>query len=610
MFAAWLASPWRRLLPRPSRAKPPGVVEMSVEMHVFFRGKLPDKKTLSRMMAELGFPFTIAAGSLERQSGFMPMRLRREQTGVEFDVYNARAAVEELGGKDLDPAFERSANFRWAGDEDEMLAGMCATAALAKLVNGLVLDDGDGRLLSPDEAVAVARETLKSTLKSDDTQRRSYRTDIKHYLKPLLKERSDLVFVRGMLLIRPVRHVLRGVGFGKIHAHTSFDLWQFVCPLFSGDEHSTRIASLRIWEPHFEPLLMDVLATEIFEEVSKFASIDDYAARLPNTLLKPTNPISRAWAMLLSGQRERAVAHVDDFERQRPNTPQWKPLCQELREFAARDVDDLCAHLHAKEAAMVKAMKLERIWEPSPFPIELPAAERKNRSDEPAFATVPWIARPPWLIGQLPERPGEVCFFKDWRLRERTPVLVAPLGRDQAEERHRNCEGYVLAARLADGLLVLLDWDGTDRNHPYRIERPNFTPYVGHIILRLIGSQFMAQVYVGLSNDFEERRRLNSVGVIKRQTGASVWNWAFYPREDRPYVSLPRSRATPSEPRRPTMREAREVIYEYGNVAHEREVTSGEIEQLMFKPPSFGEFEELVQKVLNLLRSKGYGDIT
>src|SRR4051794_17564692 len=99
---------------------------MSVEMHVFFRGKLPDKKALSGMMAELGFPFTITAGSLERQDGFMPMRLRREQTGVEFDVYNERVAVEELGGKNLDPGFERSANFRWGGDEAEMLAGMCA----------------------------------------------------------------------------------------------------------------------------------------------------------------------------------------------------------------------------------------------------------------------------------------------------------------------------------------------------------------------------------------------------------------------------------------------------------------------------------------------------
>src|SRR6266540_3059687 len=66
---------------------------MSTETHVFFRGKLPTKAALSRAMKELGFPFAIkpATGSLEQQSGFMPMTLRREETGVEFDVFNDRS---------------------------------------------------------------------------------------------------------------------------------------------------------------------------------------------------------------------------------------------------------------------------------------------------------------------------------------------------------------------------------------------------------------------------------------------------------------------------------------------------------------------------------------
>jgi hypothetical protein len=61
---------------------------MSMETHVFFRGKLPSKAALSRAMKELGFPFAIkpATGSLEQESGYMPMLLRREETGVEFFV--------------------------------------------------------------------------------------------------------------------------------------------------------------------------------------------------------------------------------------------------------------------------------------------------------------------------------------------------------------------------------------------------------------------------------------------------------------------------------------------------------------------------------------------
>src|SRR5258708_16515330 len=143
---------------------------MSMEINVFFQAKLPDKKALSRAMAELGFPLTIMAGSLERQRGFMPMRLRREETGVEFDVFEGRAAVEEqvadiedIAASDIDPRFERSANFRWGGDEDGMLAGLCAAAALAKLVDGVVFDGEAGKLLSVDAAIALARETLTAT---------------------------------------------------------------------------------------------------------------------------------------------------------------------------------------------------------------------------------------------------------------------------------------------------------------------------------------------------------------------------------------------------------------------------------------------------------------
>ena len=54
---------------------------MSMETHVFFRGKLPSKAALSRAMKELGFPYAIkpSTGSLEQQNGFMPMTLRRRR---------------------------------------------------------------------------------------------------------------------------------------------------------------------------------------------------------------------------------------------------------------------------------------------------------------------------------------------------------------------------------------------------------------------------------------------------------------------------------------------------------------------------------------------------
>src|SRR5262249_2585017 len=137
---------------------------MSMETHVFFRGRLPSKAALSRAMKELGFPFSItpATGSLEEQSGFMPMRLRREETGVEFDVFGDHAAVEEFADAGVDQSFERRASLRWGGDFQEAVAGMCTAAALAKLVGGMMFDEAEDKLFGVDEAIALARRNLET----------------------------------------------------------------------------------------------------------------------------------------------------------------------------------------------------------------------------------------------------------------------------------------------------------------------------------------------------------------------------------------------------------------------------------------------------------------
>src|SRR5437763_1313287 len=84
----------------------------------------------------------------------MPMLLQGEKTGVEFAVFNGPFYFEEfedLEGE-MDPSLDRPASFRWAGDEKAMLCGLCGAARLARLINGVVLEEMGGIVLSPDEA--------------------------------------------------------------------------------------------------------------------------------------------------------------------------------------------------------------------------------------------------------------------------------------------------------------------------------------------------------------------------------------------------------------------------------------------------------------------------
>lgn len=142
---------------------------MSMEINVVFHGQMPSKAALSRAMQELGFPLTITdtSGSLDEQKGFMPMSLQGEETGVEFDVFNGREAIEDIAyGREVDSRFDRSGNFRWGGDESEMVCALCGAAALAQLTNGVVFDEYEDTSQTPDQAIAEARRALDSVLKT------------------------------------------------------------------------------------------------------------------------------------------------------------------------------------------------------------------------------------------------------------------------------------------------------------------------------------------------------------------------------------------------------------------------------------------------------------
>ena len=163
---------------------------MSMEMHVFFRGRLPSKAALARALKELRFPYSIkpATGSLEKQTGYMPMMLWDEETGVEFEIFDDPAAIADYATVGVDPSFNRIAAFRWGGNMEEAGAGICCAAALAKLLNGVVFDGTEGNLFSPEEAIAVANLTLHYIYKPDNSRRLGTKpADIKRFLKSLLR---------------------------------------------------------------------------------------------------------------------------------------------------------------------------------------------------------------------------------------------------------------------------------------------------------------------------------------------------------------------------------------------------------------------------------------
>jgi hypothetical protein len=459
-----------------------------------------------------------------------------------------------------------------------MICGMCAAAALAKLMNGVVIDF-NGEILSADEAATWATQHVREAAPPARRGGGTRPADIKRYLNALLKLRSDLVLVDRLLVIRPVRHIVRGVMLDRTGSKYCFRIHRYLQHLAGGIAYGTDRFGLRwwdVWQPYFEPALMDVLAEDVFESIGR------------RTTLAEVGRDGAGWddvaMLLLAGERDRAEEYIRGMES-RELMPYQLPIVAAMRERLGQDINELCAEARACEAITAKALKIEHIWEPSPFPVELPPAERRARSDEILFIPRPWVARPSWLLQELPENIGEIRYAKDCLVRKGRSVLVASLARDEAEDRHRNSEPYVLAARLSEGPALVLWRDGVDRNDPSR--RPGYVTR-GVLILWLHGSTVTARMNFFQADDDEGMLELVSIDICESSSKTSVWRWG-------------RNREASSE----SIRDHRGGE----SVEKEQRLTDAEANQLVCPKPAFGELDTLASMIMMVLRTRGYGEI-
>jgi hypothetical protein len=232
---------------------------------------------------------------------------------------------------------------------------------------------------------------------------------------------------------------------------------------------------------------------------------------------------------------------------------------------------------------MAEAMKLGDAWMPSPFPVEVPKGDRTKASSEAPFRTTPWIETPPWLLGEAPEQPGEVRFAENEFKRSNETVLLVPLTREAAENRHQTRQNYVLAVRLANGDLALLRhvtfWSPHD---PVQPRNPDYVP-TRSIYLAIYGSAFRFMVRFG--EDFNARGIIEMHGIDVYPAGSwhHIWFAHMYRGEN-------------------SVRDFRN-----GDVTQDRSMTEADFALCRFSLPPFGEFEEFLRRIERYLRNEGFG---
>jgi hypothetical protein len=213
---------------------------------------------------------------------------------------------------------------------------------------------------------------------------------VKKLLRPLLERNSDLLLVGRLVVVKPVRHILRSVFIDSSSNKDRFAPYWALNMMFEhgaghgptwGGEMYTRIKSNWLLSAPG----IDEMTTERIEEVAlpilrHVNSIDDFTAfatkeNFPHTWLNAF-PFRKVYADIALGNLDAANESCERVAAQRrasdflaeildPIINDVWPLVRERNKAA------LAKMLHQWEAEAAKRMKLEHIWEPTPFPLEM-----------------------------------------------------------------------------------------------------------------------------------------------------------------------------------------------------------------------------------------------
>jgi hypothetical protein len=131
---------------------------MSMEVLVFSDRRLRSMNEWQRAIdsEQLGIVLP-SDDSIDELHGYLPLHHYGKNTGFECHHYDAAEMIASFRGMNFGHPWTQCLCFIWASDFDEGLAAYMASAAYAKAADGIVYDPQDDRIMSPREALDVAR---------------------------------------------------------------------------------------------------------------------------------------------------------------------------------------------------------------------------------------------------------------------------------------------------------------------------------------------------------------------------------------------------------------------------------------------------------------------
>jgi hypothetical protein len=214
---------------------------------------------------------------------------------------------------------------------------------------------------------------------------------VKQVVQPLLQRNPDLVLVKRRVFIKPIRHILRGVTLMRsIDPSLFIPAWAVVF-LFEPTSSFSLNWGQRIYKvtwdvanPDLPAKMCEAIEEQALPLLRPIETIDDFVGfatekRFRDTYLDLYEHrkifVDIACGNLDSAQsicEYMATDHAKSKYLPMKMDEEYNRITKELCPLVAkRDRAGLARLLHKYEEGSVRAMKLEKYWEPTPFPIEM-----------------------------------------------------------------------------------------------------------------------------------------------------------------------------------------------------------------------------------------------
>jgi hypothetical protein len=220
---------------------------------------------------------------------------------------------------------------------------------------------------------------------------------VKRLVKPLLERHADLALVGYWVFVKPVHHFARGILIGPTPYPEKFSLRWAVRHLFEPrrsvplswggygfDWSAPPPANLaELPEPEKSAIVTAAIERNVLPRLRAMTTFDDYLAFVAQSEFRHhlfDSPEDKVIVDLALGDLDAARAicrdNAQSWSRDYPgfdedDRAKYRGLVKLSEFLAAGDRPGLAGILHDWEAFTVKNLKIEHIWERTPFPLEL-----------------------------------------------------------------------------------------------------------------------------------------------------------------------------------------------------------------------------------------------